>query len=273
MRRRAFTIVLGTWPITIGSTGAQDDDWPRRPVRIVCPFIAGGSQDNIARRLGAKLGEYLGHSFVIDNRSGAGGAIAADNVAKSPPDGYSVLLGGISSHAPVPNLHAKPPYDSFRDLETVAWIGTQPNLLCCHTAFPHDTLARLIAAATAEPGKFQYGGAGLGTSPTLAMELFKQKTGLELTLVSYRGAAASTADVMAGHIPLCISNIDSLMGLVSAGRLKPIASTGATRSPVAPDTPTFAESGFPDLVVTSWTIWAVPAGTPANAKQKLRVAT
>jgi tripartite-type tricarboxylate transporter receptor subunit TctC len=218
-------------------------------VRIVCPFIAGGSQDNIARRLGAKLGEYLGHSFVIDNRSGAGGAIAADNVAKSAPDGYSVLLGGIASHALVPNL------------------------LCCHPAFPHDTLAKLIAAARAEPGKFQYGGSGVGTSPTLAMELFKQKTGVELTLVSYRGAAASAADVLAGHIPLCIANIDSLMGQVSAGRLKPIASTGVQRSPVAPDTPTFVEAGFADLVVTSWTIWAVPAGTPAKANDKLRAAT
>jgi len=252
---------------------AQDDDWPKRTVRIVCPFTAGGSQDNIARRLGAKLGEYLGHSFVIDNRTGAGGAIAADNVAKSPPDGYSVLLGGISSHALVPNLHAKLPYNPFTDFETAAWIGTQPNLLCCHPAFAHDTLAKLIAAARAEPGKYQYGGSGVGTSPTLAMELFKQRTGAELTLVSYRGAAASAADVLAGHIPLCIANIDSLMGQVSAGRLKPIASTGAQRSPVAPDTPTFVEAGFADVVVTSWTIWAVPAGTPAKAKQKLRTAT
>jgi tripartite-type tricarboxylate transporter receptor subunit TctC len=273
MRRRAFAVALGLLPVAARSPAAQDDDWPRRPVRIVCPFAAGGSQDNIARRLGAKLGEYLGHSFVIDNRSGAGGAIAADNVAKSPADGYSVLLGGISSHALVPNLHAKLPYDPFRDLETVAWIGTQPNLLCCHPDFPHETLAKLIAAAKAAPAKFQYGGSGVGTSPTLAMELFKQKTGVELTLVSYRGAAASAADVLAGHIPLCISNIDSLMGQISAGRLKPIASTGAQRSPVAPDTPTFAEAGFPDLVVTSWTIWAVPTGTPAKAKDKLRGAT
>ena len=105
------------------------------------------------------------------------------------------------------------------------------------------------------------------------MELFKQKTGAELTLVSYRGAAASAADVLAGHIPLCIANIDSLMGQVSAGRLKPIASTGAQRSPVAPDTPTFVEAGFADVVVTSWTIWAVPAGTPAKAIEKLRIAT
>jgi tripartite-type tricarboxylate transporter receptor subunit TctC len=184
-----------------------------------------------------------------------------------------VLLGGISSHALVPNLYAKPPYDPFTDLETVVWIGTQPNLLCCHPSFPQDTVAKLIAAAKADPGKYQYGGSGVGTSPTLAMELFKQKTGADLTLVSYRGASASAADVLAGHIPLCIANIDSLMGQVSAGRLKPIASTGAQRSPVTPDTPTFAEAGYPDLVVTSWSIWAVPAGTPAKVKDKLKTAT
>ncbi|MGH8431831.1 MAG: Bug family tripartite tricarboxylate transporter substrate binding protein, partial [Solimonas sp.] len=179
----------------------------------------------------------------------------------------------IGSHALVPHLYARPTYNAFTDLETVAWIGTQPNLLCCHPTFPHDTVAKLIAAARAEPGKYQYGGSGIGTSPTLAMELLKQKTGIELTLVSYRGAAASAADVIAGHLPLCVANIDSLMGQVSAGKLKPIASTGAKRSPVTPDTPTFVEAGYPDLVVTSWSLWAVPTGTPSKAKAKLKEAT
>ena len=251
---------------------ALADDWPTKPVRVVCPFTPGGSQDNIARRISAKLGEQLGQSFVIDNRSGAGGSIAADNVAKSPPDGYSMLLGGIASHAVAPNLYAKLPYNPFTDLETVAWIGTQPNMLCCHPSFPHDTVAKLIAAGKAEPGKYQYGSSGVGASPSLTMELLKQKTGADLTLISYRGASAAAADVLAGHVPLCIANIDSLMGQVSAGKLKPIATTGAKRATVAPDTPTLAES-VPDLVVTSWSIWAVPAGTPARIKDKLRAAT
>ncbi|HTB37738.1 MAG TPA: tripartite tricarboxylate transporter substrate-binding protein [Reyranella sp.] len=277
MRRREFAAALGTLPLAARalapSARAEGDDWPQRSVRIVCPFTPGGSQDNIARRLGGKLGEYLGQSFVIDNRSGASGSIAADNVAKAAPDGYSVLLGNIGSHALVPHLLAKPPYNPFTDFETVVWIGTQPNLLCCHPGFMHDTVPKLIAAAKAEPGKYQYGGSGIGTSPTLAMELFKQKTGADLTLVSYRGASASMADVVAGHLPLCVANIDSLMSQVSAGKLKPVASTGAQRSPVAPDTPTFAEAGYPDLVVTSWSLWAVPTGTPAKAKEKLKAAT
>ena len=277
MRRRQFAAALGALPLAGQAVAppawAEGDDWPTRTVRVVCPFTAGGSQDNIARRLGAKLGEYLGQSFVIDNRSGAGGSIAADNVAKSAPDGYSLLLGGIASHALAPNLYAKLPYNPFTDLETVVWIGTQPNLLCCHPDFAHDTVPKLVAAAKAEPGKYQYGSSGVGTSPSLTMELLKQKTGADLTFISYRGASSAAADVLAGHLPLCIANIDSLMGQVSAGKLKPVASTGAKRSPAAPDTPTFAEAGFPDLVVTSWSIWAVPAGTPAKAKEKLKAAT
>lgn len=272
MRRRSFAI--GLWPaLAAGPTLAQGEDWPTKSVRIVCPFTPGGSQDNIARRLAVKLSEYLGQSFVIDNRTGAGGSIAADNVAKSPPDGYSILLGGIGSHALVPNLYARPPYNAFTDLEAVAWIGTQPNLLCCHPSFPHDTLPKLIAAAKAEPGKLSYGSSGVGTSPSLTMELLKQRTGADMMFISYRGAAAAAADVLAGHLPLCIANIDSLMGQVAAGKLKPMASTGATRSSATPDTPTFVEAGYPDIVVASWSMWAVPTGTPATAKERLKAAT
>lgn len=272
MYRRRFTASLAAFPLAAPAFG-QRDDWPSRSVRIVCPFTPGGSQDNIARRLGAKLTDQLGQSFVIDNRTGAGGSIAADNVAKSAPDGYSILLGSIGSHALVPHLYAKPPYNAFTDLETVVWIGTQPNLLCCHPGFPYDTIPKLVAAAKKDPGKYSYGSSGLGTSPSLTMELLKQKTGVDLTFISYRGASAAAADVLAGHLPMCIANIDSLMGQVSAGKLKAVASTGAERSPILPDTPTFAEAGYPDLVVTSWSMWAVPAGTPAKPKEKLKAAT
>jgi tripartite-type tricarboxylate transporter receptor subunit TctC len=252
---------------------AAPDDWPTKAVRIVCPFTPGGSQDNIARRVSAKLGDQLGQTFVIDNRSGAGGSIAADNVAKSAADGYSVLLGNIGSHALVPHLYAKPTYDPFKDFETAAWIGTQPNLLACHPSFQHDTLPKLIAAAKAAPGKYSFGGSGIGTSPTLAMEILKQKAGIDIQLVAYRGASAAAADVVAGHLPMSVANIDSLMGQVVAGKLKPIATTGARRAPALPDVPTFVEAGYPDLVVSSWSLWAVPAGTPAKIKDKLRLGT
>ena len=277
MNRRTLLSALAGLPFAeralIGSAWAQGEDWPTRTVRLVCPFTPGGSQDSISRRLGSKMGDRLGQSFVVDNRTGAGGSIAADNVAKSPPDGYSVLLGNIGSHALVPYLYAKPPYDAFKDLETACWIGTQPNLLACRPDFPHDTPQKLIAAARKDPGKYSYGSSGVGTSPSLSMEILKQKTGAELTFISYRGASAAAADVLAGHVPMVIANIDSLMGQVNGGKLKAIATTGATRSPAAPDTPTFAEAGLPDLVVTSWSIWAVPTGTPQKIKDKLKLVT
>lgn len=272
MKRRVLLGAMGAVPFA-QRVLAQGSDWPTRNVRIVCPFTPGGSQDLIARRLGVKLTEQFSQSFVIENRSGAGGSIAADNVAKSAPDGYSVLLGNIGSHALVPHLFAKPPYNAFTDLETACWIGTQPNLLACHPDFPHDTPQKLIAAAKADPGKYSYGSSGVGTSPSLTMELVKQKTGVDLTFISYRGASAAAADVLSGTIPMVIANIDSLMGQVNAGKLKPIASTGAERSGAAPNTPTFVEAGFPDLIVTSWSLWAVPAKTPAAIKEKLRLGT
>jgi tripartite-type tricarboxylate transporter receptor subunit TctC len=272
MRRRSFLGASAALPFAERAL-AQGDNWPSKAVRIVCPFTPGGSQDNVARRLSVKLGEQFGQSFLIDNRTGAGGSIAADNVAKSPADGYSVLLGNIGSHALVPHLLAKPPYDPLTDFETAAWIGSQPNLLVCNPSFPHDTLPKLIAAAKAEPGKYSYGGSGIGTSPTLAMELLKQRTAIDIVLVAYRGASAAAADVIAGHLPMSVANIDSLMAQVQAGKLKAIATTGAQRAPGLPNVPTLAEAGFPDLIVTSWSLWAVPTGTPAAVKEKLRLGT
>ena len=165
MKRRQFTAVLGVLPLA-GPAFGQGDDWPQRTVRIVCPFTPGGSQDNIARRLGAKLQDYLGQSFVIENRTGAGGPIPGDQGPKAGAPRYSVLLGNIGSHALVPHLYAKPSYNAATDLETVVWIGTQPNLMCCHPSFPHDTIPKLVAAAKKEPGKYSYGSSGLGTSPS-----------------------------------------------------------------------------------------------------------
>jgi tripartite-type tricarboxylate transporter receptor subunit TctC len=272
MKRRVLLGALGTAPFA-QRVLAQGNDWPTRNVRIVCPFTPGGSQDLIARRLSVKLGEQFGQSFVVDNRTGAGGSIAADQFAKSPPDGYSVLLGNIGSHALVPLLYAHPTYNPLTDLETAAWIGTQPNILVCHPSFPHNTVPKMIAAAKKEPGKYSYGGSGIGTSPTLAMELFKQKTGIDIMLIAYRGASASAADVLAGHLPMSVANVDSLAGQVKAGKLTAIATTGANRAPGLPDVPTFAEAGFPDLIVTSWSLWSVPKGTPQPVKDKLRAGT
>ena len=175
MKRRQFTAALGVLPLA-GPAFAQGDDWPQRTVRIVCPFTPGGSQDNIARRLGAKLSDYLGQSFVIDNRTGAGGSIAADNVAKSAPDGYSMLLGGIASHA-AGAATSTPSCPTIPSPISRPWRGSARSPTCCAAipSFPHDTLPKLIAAAKAEPGKYQYGSSGVGTSPSLTMELLSRR--------------------------------------------------------------------------------------------------
>ncbi len=253
---------------------AQGDDWPNRNVRIVCPFTPGGSQDNIARRLAAKLSEEFGQTFVVENRTGAGGSIAADNVAKSPPDGYSVLLGNIGSHALVPHLYRKPAYNAVTDLETVA--------LDRHAAQPAVLPSQLPARHAAQADRGGEGGARqvflrlvgprhLADADHGAVQAEDRLPTSPSSAIAARPRRA--ADVLAGHVPMVISNIDSLMSQVSAGKLKPMASSGAKRSPVTPNTPTFAETVSPDLVVTSWSIWAVPTGTPAKIKDKLRNAT
>jgi tripartite-type tricarboxylate transporter receptor subunit TctC len=187
MQRRQFAFALCLLP-SAGLAQSKIDAWPARSVRVVCPFAAGGSQDALARRMATKLSEFLGQQFIVDNRGGAGGTISYDNVAKSAPDGYTLLLGGLSSHALVEHLYSNLTFNPGTDLEVAAWVGTQPALLCCHPDHSHATIAGL-------------GAASIGTSPTLALEVFKQKARISLTLISYRGLAAAAADVVAGHVP------------------------------------------------------------------------
>ncbi|HKU98518.1 MAG TPA: tripartite tricarboxylate transporter substrate-binding protein [Vineibacter sp.] len=273
LSRRAFVAAASTTlaaPVAIGTSQAQS--WPSRPLRLVIPFPAGGAQDNVGRLVAAKLSERLGQQVVADNRPGASGIVAAEIVAKAPADGYTVLLGNIASHTINPHLQ-KLPYDPFGDFIAVAATGSQPNLLCAHPAFPHDTIPKLVAAAKAAPGKINYGSSGTSTSPSLSMALFKLRAGIDLTLAAYKGAAPAASDAVAGHIPLVISNFDSLRALVQVGKLKAIATTGAARSPALPDVPTLAEQGFPDVVVTAWTMLFVPTGTPTEAVERLRTET
>jgi tripartite-type tricarboxylate transporter receptor subunit TctC len=272
MRLSRRVLVATAAALPFAATAVRAQAWPSRPLRLVIPFPPGGAQDNVGRLIAAKLGERLGQQVVADNRPGASGVLAAEIVARAPADGYSVLLGNIASHTINPHLQ-KIPYDPFADFIPVAMVGSQPNLLCANPGFPHDTVAKLVAAAKATPGKITYGSSGTSTSPSLSMALFKLRAGIDLELAAYKGAAPAASDAIAGHIPLVISNFDSLRALVQTGKLKAIAMTGANRSQTLPDVPTFAESGFPDVVVTSWSMLFVPAGTPHEAVQRLRAQT
>ena len=255
----------------VRAVGARAQAWPSRQLRLVIPFPPGGAQDNVGRLAAAKLQERLGQQVIADNRPGASGVLAADIVKNSPADGYTILLGNISSHAVNPHT-MKISYDPFADFIPVAGVGAQPNLLCANVDFPHDTIPKLVEAAKKDPGKIHYGSSGTSTSPSLSMALFKQKAGVDLTLAAYKGAAPASTDAIAGHIPLVISNYDSLRGHAQQGKLKAVAVTGAKRSPTLPNVPTFAESGYPDVVVDAWAMLFVPKGTPADVVVKMHTA-
>jgi tripartite-type tricarboxylate transporter receptor subunit TctC len=250
----------------------NSQSYPTQPIRIVVSSSPGGPNDTVAR-LASQILSKLGQPAVVENRAGAGGALAAREVAAAKPDGYTLMVGNTSTMAVIPEMQTKPGYDSLNDFAPIARFWESYQLLVVHSSSSWKTAKDLIAAAKAEPGKYSYGGSGIGTSPTLAMELLKQRTGIDIVLVAYRGASAAAADVIAGHLPMSVANIDSLMAQVQAGKLKAIATTGAARAPGLPNVPTLAEAGFPDLVVTSWSLWAVPTGTPAAIKDKLRIGT
>ena len=268
MKRRSLLTSLLAAPFARPAL-AEGDDWPVRPVRIVCPFTAGGSQDNVARRLSVKLTEQFGQSFVIDNRTGASGSIAADNVAKSAPDGYSVLLGNIGSHALVPHLYAHPPYNPLTDLETAAWIGTQPNILVCHPSFPHNTVPKLIAAAKKEPGRINFGSAGNGTPGHLTGEMFAKAAGVELKHVPYKGSAPAVTDLLGGTIPLMFDPVQSVLQHVKGGKLRALAVSSSARAAVLPQVPTLNEAGLKGFEATAWWALFAPANLPAPIASRL----
>ncbi len=270
LSRRALVTAASAALVPAITTGqSRAEGWPARPVRLVIPVPAGSAQDNVARLVSAKLSARLGRQIVADNRPGASGVLAAEIVARAPADGYTVLMGNTATHTINPHLQ-KLPYDPFTDFIAVAAVGSQPNLLCANPAFPHDTIPKLVAAAKAAPGKINCGSSGASTSANLSMALFKLRTGIDLTLAAYKGATPAANDAVAGHIPLVVSNFDSLRALVQAGKLKAIAMTGATRAPTLPGVPTFAEQGFPDVVVSAWNMLFVRTGTPGNVIERLR---
>ena len=275
MKRRQFAMSVATLPLAGGAFAsaarAQGDDWPVRSVRVVCPFTPGGSQDNIARRLSSRLSEYLGQSFMVENRTGAGGSIAADNVAKSPPDGYSILLGNIGSHALVPHLYARPSYNAFTDLETVVWIGTQPNLLCCKPGFPYDTIPKLIEIGRKEPGKYSFASSGPGTSLHLSGELFKTMANVDIVHVPYKGAGPAYNDLIAGTVQMMFANMPSMLPQVRGGKIKGLGVTSAKRFAGAPDIPAIGET-LPGYVATSWYGVGAPAATPEPILARLEAA-
>jgi len=248
---------------------AQAQPYPSKPIRFVVPYPAGGPLDTVARLLGQKVGESTKQPVVVDNKPGAGGNIGADAVAKSPPDGYTILMGAVATHAINPTLYASIPYDAAKDFIAVTQVASTPNVLVVNPAVPAGNVREFIAYAKANPGKLNFGSGSTGSAGHLAGELFKAMAGVEMTHVPYKGAAPAMNDLMGGQIQLMFDNLASSLGQVKAGRIKALAVTTAKRTPLAPDLPTIAESGLAGFDISTWFGIFVPAGTPRDVVAKL----
>jgi tripartite-type tricarboxylate transporter receptor subunit TctC len=243
--------------------------WPTRPVRLVVPFAPGGTSDMLGRLVAAKLGESLGLSFVIDNRAGAGGIIGAELVARSAPDGYTLVVSGGGSHVVAPALSAKAPYDAIKDFTHIALLGGQPSVFAVHPAVPAKDLKEFIALATAKPGTLTYGSAGNGSNGHLTIELFKQIAHIDIQHVPYKGASGAVVDVVAGHIHAIATTLSAAGAQIRAGRVRALALSSAGRLPDYPDVPTLRELGYPELVAITWFSLSGPAGMPAAIVNRL----
>jgi tripartite-type tricarboxylate transporter receptor subunit TctC len=265
-RRAVLALAIGLAAGTASAQGA----YPDRPVRVVVPFAAGGTTDIFARLLGERLSQALGQQFVIENRGGAGGNIGADAVAKADPDGYTLVMGTVGTHAINASLYAKMPYDALGDFAPVAYVAGVPNLMVVN---PKNVKAAnvqdFIAEAKGAARRFNMASSGNGTSIHLSGELFKQITGVEMPHVPYRGSGPAVNDLIGGQVDVMFDNLPSSIEHAKAGTLRPLAVTSAQRSPAIPNVPTLAESGLPGFEATSWFALFAPKGTPAAIVAKL----
>jgi tripartite-type tricarboxylate transporter receptor subunit TctC len=242
-------------------------DYPNRPVRMIDPFSPGGSTDILARIAAQKLTERMGRPFVVENRAGGGGHIGAEVVARSAPDGYTLLVAGVPQAIGM-TLYRKLNYDLAKDLAPITQIATFPSLIVVHPSVPAKSMKELIALARARPGDLNFG-ANPGSPNHLAIELINTMAKVKMTFIGYKGAGPSVADAVAGQIQVVSAGFPSVIGYVKAGRLRPIAVTSQARSPLLPEVPTAAESGLPGYNVTSWYGVFAPPGTPAAIVDKL----
>jgi len=248
---------LALWP-----AASQAQTYPARPVRIVVALLPGGGNDTVARLAAAKMSVTLKQQVVVENRAGAGGLIGADYVAKSAPDGYTLLLGNVATMAIIPNMQKNPPYDPRKDFEPISLIASAPLLVVVHPSLPVRSVRDLIVLSKARPGELNYASNGVGSTTHLATELYLMMSGTRMLHVPYKGLSAAMTDLMSGQMQVMFSSAVAMLPHVKQGRLRAIAMTGAQRSPVIPDIPTVAEAGVPGYEAGSWYGLLAPAGTP-----------
>jgi len=266
-QRRQFVVALCA--AVLGSPLlAQAQSYPDHPIRFVVPYPPGGGTDVIARIVQGKLQAALGQNIVIDNKGGAGGSVGTDLVAKAAADGYTVLFT-LNSHTVNPAIYAKLPFDTLKDFEPVGTVASLPQILVANPQFPANNVAELIALAKAKPGTLAYASVGVGSPGHLAGELFKLRTGTQMTHVPYRGGGPAVTDVMGGQVPLLWVSIPAAAQFVKTGKLKALGVSTLKRSAAFPDVPTLQEAGVPDCEVDSWYAMFVPAKTPRAVVDKL----
>jgi tripartite-type tricarboxylate transporter receptor subunit TctC len=251
------------------AAAAQAQPYPSKPIHLIVPFPPGGGNDTVARAIAQEVGPDLGQPLVVDNRPGAGGSVGAELAAKAPPDGYTLFLAGVGSHAVNPNLHARLPYDPVSDFAPVTLLASAPSVLVVNPAVPARTISEFTAYARANPGKLNYASNGNGSAAQLAAAMYEHLAGVKMVHVPYKGIAPALTDLLSGEVQLMFGTIVALVPHIQAGKLRALAVTSRRRSALLPEVPTLAESGLPDYEAGSWYGIMAPAGTPRAIIERL----
>jgi tripartite-type tricarboxylate transporter receptor subunit TctC len=253
----------------LASGGAIAQDWPQRGVRILVPFAAGGNTDLVARMTAARLQALLGQSVTVENRTGAGGAIALETLAKAPPDGYTLAMSSTGPHVVLPSLMPKIPYDTLKDFEPISNVSRNALVLVVHPSVPVNTLAELVALAKREPGKLEFGSGGPGSTTHLAGEMLSAMAGIKLVHVPFRGGAPAMSATVAGEVKLSFNNMADALPQMKAGKVRAIAVTSVRRQMQLPELPTMIEAGLAGYEAGPWNGLVAPRGTPPAVVAKL----
>ncbi len=272
--KHALKTAIALAALSVGSLsgGAAHAQYPDRPIKMIVPFPPGGTTDTVARFIAQGMGEKLGQQIVVDYRAGAATIIGADLVAKSPPDGYTILLGTATTFAVNPILYPDLSYDSLKSFTPVGVIGTTSLALLANKAEPADDLKSLLENIRKDPNKYSYGSHGNGTTVHFAAEMLWSAAGTKVTHIPYKGAAPALTDLMGGQIPISFDALPATVAALKGGKLKALAVTGPERSKLLPDVPTIAESGYPGFAMQSWFAVVAPAGLPTDVQAKLEKA-
>jgi tripartite-type tricarboxylate transporter receptor subunit TctC len=269
-RRRVLATAAAATAAALARPARAQGAWPNKPVRIVVPFAPGGTTDILARALAPELSRVFGQQFIVDNKPGAGGNVGAEQVAKSPPDGYTLLMGTVGTHGINQSLYPKMPFDPIKDFAPITLVAASPNVVSINPGVPAKSMAELTALIKANPGKYSFAQPATGSTPHLAGELYKLKYNLDLVTVPFNGAALAINSTIGGHTPIAFTALPPAMSNIKDGKLRGLAVLAVKRSPSLPDVPTATEAGVGDLASDTLTGIVAPAGTPKELVARWR---